>query len=98
MGPDLISDRAPKPQMPAWRIDKRIGLPLVAALFLQTGAGLMWAGAIGQRVSHLELERDSIQLLLERTVRLEEQLVAMRSSLERIEGLIARQSQEEHNE
>ena len=82
----------------AWRLDRRIGLPLLFALIFQSGIGLMWAGAIDQRVGSLEQTGDGVGQLLERTARLEEQVVGVRQSLLRLEDGLAAMSRQSNGE
>jgi len=73
-----------------WRLERRIPLTLLAAVFVQTFGALLWAGALGERVAHAETEAARVQDLSERAARLEAQGAAMRETLERIEGKVDR--------
>ncbi len=71
-----------------WRIDRRVPAMMFVMLALQIGAALVWAGAVGQRIDRLEAATDDQAVLVERTVRLEEQLRHALGLLDRIEGKI----------
>lgn len=73
----------------------RISVVVGAALFVQTALGLIWAGAAGERLAQLERRADASSEIIERTARLEEQVRAMRASLERIEAKLDRRETEE---
>ena len=65
---------------------KRIPVALIAALAVQTVGGLVWAGGAAARIGALEARVAEQRLVAERLARLEEQGLAMRASLDRIEG------------
>ncbi len=73
-----------------WHLDRRVPIALIFAIAIQTGAGLIWAGAAGERIRHLENQAALTQSLNERLVRVEEQIGFARSSLERIERKLDR--------
>lgn len=73
-----------------WHLDRRVPIALIFAIAVQTGAGLIWAGAAGERIRHLEDQTALTQNLNERLVRVEEQIGFARSSLERIERKLDR--------
>ena len=58
---------------------------LLSALAVQTVGGLVWAGGAAARIGALEQRVDEQRLVAERLARLEEQGVATRRALERIE-------------
>jgi outer membrane protein TolC len=64
---------------------KRIPMALVVALVLQTIGGLVWAGGAAARIATLEERVGEQRLVAERLARLEEQGVATRAAVERIE-------------
>lgn len=64
----------------------RITVALGAAILVQTALALIWAGGAAERVEQLERRVDNTDLMMERTARLEEQVRAMRASLQRIEA------------
>ncbi len=64
---------------------KRIPMALVIALVLQTIGGLVWAGGAAARIATLEERVGEQRLVAERLARLEEQGVATRAAVERIE-------------
>ncbi len=69
---------------------KRIPWPLIAALLAQTVAGLTWAGGAAARIGALESQVGEQRLVAERLARLEEQGVATRAWVERIERMLER--------
>lgn len=71
-------------------LEKRIPLALVAAILLQTGGALIWAGAASQRLTSLEQMNVDKPLTLDRITRLEEQSGFVRDSLIRIEARLDR--------
>ncbi|WP_395651779.1 hypothetical protein [Brevundimonas sp.] len=64
---------------------KRVPLALVVALIVQTIGGLVWAGGAAARIATLEVRVSEQRLVAERLARLEEQGVATRAAVERIE-------------
>ena len=64
---------------------KRVPLALVVALVVQTIGGLVWAGGAAARIATLEVRVSEQRLVAERLARLEEQGVATRAAVERIE-------------
>ena len=73
-----------------WRIDRHVPVALVLTIILQTGAALMWSGAAAERLTALETRSARTDEIIERTARLEEQSLAMRASLTRIEEKLDR--------
>ncbi len=69
-----------------FRLDRKIPLALVAALIIQTGGALWWAGSAAQRITELEQRLDHQAGVAERLARLETQADATRQSLARIEA------------
>ena len=59
---------------------------LIAAVVIQTAIGLIWAGGAAARIGALETRVDDQKLVAERLARLEEQGVATKAALERIEA------------
>jgi hypothetical protein len=64
---------------------KKIPMALIMALLVQTIGGLVWAGGAAARIATLEERVAEQRLVAERLARLEEQSVATRASLGRIE-------------
>ena len=64
---------------------RRIPLALVVALVVQAIGGLVWAGGAAARIATLEDRVGEQRLVSERLARLEEQGVATRAAVERIE-------------
>ncbi|HWQ86245.1 hypothetical protein [Brevundimonas sp.] len=60
-------------------------MALIATLAVQTIGGLVWAGGAAARIATLEERVAEQRLVAERLARLEEQSVATRTAVERIE-------------
>ncbi len=67
------------------RIDGRVTLALIAALFLETAGGLIWAGRAAARLEEVERAVATQPEVAERLARLEEQVAEARRALTRIE-------------
>lgn len=68
------------------KIDPRITLALILALFLETAGGLIWAGRAAARLDVVERAVATEPEVAERLARLEEQVSDARRSLARIEA------------
>ena len=68
------------------KIDPRITLALIFALFLETAGGLIWAGREAARLDEVERAVATQPEVAERLARLEVQVADARQSLARIEG------------
>ena len=68
------------------KIDPRITLALIFALFLETAGGLIWAGRAAARVAEVERAVATQPEVAERLARREVQVADARQSLARIEG------------
>jgi hypothetical protein len=64
---------------------KKMATALGVALAIQTIGGLVWAGGAAARITTLEARVGEQRLVAERLARLEEQGVATRAAVERIE-------------
>ena len=64
---------------------RRIPVALLVALIVQTIGGLVWAGSAAARIATLEDRVSEQRLVAERLARLEEQGVATRAAVDRIE-------------
>jgi len=64
---------------------RKVPLALTMALLAQTIGGLVWAGGAAARIATLEDRVGEQRLVAERLARLEEQGVATRAAVERIE-------------
>ena len=73
--------------------EKRIPAALVAAFLLQTAGALFWAGNEAQRIADLERARAADQTAIEKVAVLEEQVRAIKESLDRIENKLDRPKQ-----
>ncbi len=70
---------------------RRVPLAVLLTIGLQTGAGLLWAGAAAERISVLESRVDRAGLITERLARLEAEVEAARASLARLEAALDRE-------
>ena len=66
----------------------RVTVAIGAAVIVQTGLGLIWAGAASERLAQLERRADDNTQIIERTARLEEQMRFVSATLIRIEEKI----------
>lgn len=64
---------------------RKASLALGAMLVVQTVGGLIWAGGAAARISTLEARVMEQRLVAERLARVEEQVLATRQAVERIE-------------
>ena len=69
-----------------WRLDRQISAALIVAVALQAAAALMWAGRASARIDDMQSRLDTQAPVAERLARLEEQAIATRASLARIEA------------
>ena len=65
--------------------ERKMPWAVIAAVAVQTAAGLIWAGGAAARIEGLESRVAEQRLVAERLARLEEQGVATRAAVERIE-------------
>ncbi len=70
------------------QFDGKITIGLIAAIALETVAGLLWAGRAAQRLEALEEQARMARPVAERLARLEEQTRDIREALARIERKI----------
>ena len=68
-----------------FRFDRQVTLAVVVTVAIQAGGGLIWAGRASARIDDLQRRVESQGETAERLARLEEQLSAMRVTLERVE-------------
>lgn len=68
-------------QMP----DRKFPAALVAAFLLQTAGALFWAGSAAERIADLERTVSSDQAAIQKVAVIEEQVRAIKESLDRIE-------------
>lgn len=71
-------------------VDLRITSAILVTVVLEAIAGLLWIGAAAQRLDALEAQLQASSPIAERMARLETEMVAMRSSLTRIENRLDR--------
>lgn len=65
--------------------ERKLTAGFVLALAIQTGGALVWAGAAAERISTLEQKADIARPIGERLARVEAQLEAIHTQLDRIE-------------
>jgi hypothetical protein len=68
-----------------FRFDRQVTLAVVVTVAIQAGGGLIWAGRASARIDDLQRRVESQGETAERLARLEEQVSAMRVTLERVE-------------
>ena len=71
-------------------LDRKLPAALVAAFLLQTAGALFWAGSAAERIATLERTLTADQGAIARVAVLEEQIAAIRQSLDRIENKLDR--------
>ena len=64
---------------------RKVPVAVIAALAVQTVGGLVWAGGAAARIATLEDRVGEQRLVAERLARLEEQSLATRAAVERME-------------
>ena len=64
---------------------RKVPVAVIAALAVQTVGGLIWAGGAAARIATLEERVGEQRLVAERLARLEEQSLATRAAVERVE-------------
>jgi phage shock protein A len=67
------------------KFDRKVTIGFIAAVLVQTGGALVWAGAAAERISTLEDTVRERRSVVERLARLEEGVERMEAQLERIE-------------
>jgi hypothetical protein len=70
--------------------EKRVPAALVAAFLLQSAGALFWAGSAAERIADLERTISSDQAAIQKVAVIEEQVRAIKESLDRIEVKIDR--------
>jgi hypothetical protein len=70
--------------------EKRFPAALVAAFLLQTAGALFWAGSAAERIADLERTVASDQAAIQKVAVIEEQVRAIKESLDRIEDKLDR--------
>ncbi|MDZ7629698.1 MAG: hypothetical protein U5J99_14950 [Parvularculaceae bacterium] len=70
---------------PADTLDLRLSAAALGAVLLQTALGLLWTGAAAARLADVEAKTAATAELSLGIVRLEEQVIALRAQLVRIE-------------
>ncbi len=78
--------------MESWRLDRQITAGLVFGVMLQTVGVLLWAGRTAERIEQLDARLEAQAPVAERLARLEEQAMANRVTLERIERKLDREA------
>ncbi len=66
-------------------VDKRLSLAALIAVGVQTALALMWTGAAAERLRAVEAQAAGAEELSVRLARLDEQMIAIRAQLLRIE-------------
>lgn len=76
--------------VPHKRWDQRWPLAVILALMVQSATALLWIGAAGARLNHLEQQVVATSELAERTARIEARIDAANAALRRIERRLDR--------
>ena len=71
-------------------LDRKLPAALLAAFLLQTAGALFWAGSAAERISTLERTLAADQSAIARVAVLEDQIAAMKQTLDRIENKLDR--------
>lgn len=71
--------------MSSFKLERSVSLGIILTLAVQSAGALMWGGAAEARLKALEVSAARSPKGVERMVRLEEQMVMVRQSLNRIE-------------
>lgn len=66
-------------------LDIRLSLAALGAVAVQTALGLLWTGAAAERLHAVEVKAAATAEISVRLARIEEQIIAMRAGLVRIE-------------
>ncbi len=72
------------------KVDRKVTIALIFAVFMQTAGALMWMGAAAERLDVLERDVEAQRGVPERLARLEAEISVIRNQLDRIEGKIER--------
>jgi hypothetical protein len=83
-----MPDTAPKTGM-----DMRITAAILITIALEAVAGLLWIGAAAQRLDALERQIAQSSPISERMARLETEMIALRTTLVRIETRLDRKEE-----
>ncbi len=71
-----------------WHLDKRVPIALIVTIVIQTGGMAWWASNLSTRVDLLEKQHTSITPNVERIVRLETQIEAIRDGIAELKLLM----------
>lgn len=74
-----------------WHLDRRVPLALIMTLAVQTGGFIWWAASLSERVNVLERAAVLYAPQNDRITRMEERLINIGTSINRIERLIEKQ-------
>ena len=72
------------------KVDRKVTIALIFAVFMQTAGALMWMGAAAERLDVLERDVEAQRGVPERLARLEAEISVIRNQLDRIEGKVER--------
>ncbi|MEM8575515.1 MAG: hypothetical protein AAGF48_12870 [Pseudomonadota bacterium] len=73
-----------------WHLDKKVPIALIVTMVAQTLAVGIWVGTLSTRVSNLEEKAVKALDVGERVIRVEQNVLHNRRSLERVEALLDR--------
>lgn len=81
---DAVSDEQDK----HWHLDKRVPVAIIVAIVVQTAGMVWWASSLSERVNTLERQAQSSAPQVERIVRLETQLEAIREGIAELKVIL----------
>lgn len=84
------NDQKPESDESGWRLDLQIPVALLASMLLQSAVAVWWAAQIDSRVQVLEQQNATNTLLVERMSRVEEKILSLKESMQRVEGKLDR--------
>ena len=67
------------------RVDRRLTLAFLFAIFIQSCGAMMWAGSAAERLDAVEREVEFRRIYLSRITRIETQVKSISAQLDRIE-------------
>lgn len=73
-----------------WHLDKKVPATILILVLLNIAAGIWKASAIEHKVNELDRRTANNQLIIERLVKVETQVAAVKDSLLRIENALTR--------
>ena len=72
------------------KVERKVSVAIIFAVFIQTAGALMWMGAAAERLDMLEKDIEQQRNTPERLARLEAEIGLIRTQLDRIEQKVER--------